>query len=200
MVPQRISGLLPILVNPQSLHRQPCRYLTFQQSSKSTSWQSLGMERHLQHSPWQHPSLSPQLLGTLLVLGKSFYSHSMLQINWCVWHLLWKSSPWGDFEIFRRVVKSSCKLWEGAQTLSLLVPQELHLVNQPGAVLGLLCVTCQLALFWAHHNENQECLFNYTMKMAWCKNCAPLCTRLGLHKISSYLLCTVVERTNWMGS
>lgn len=37
---QRISGFLPVLVNSQSLHRQPCRYFTWQQSSKSTSWQS----------------------------------------------------------------------------------------------------------------------------------------------------------------
>lgn len=69
-------------------------------------------------------------------------------------------------------------------------------------VLGLPCVTCQSVLsspLWKSGMLSPS-LFNYTMKMVCCKNCALLCTRLGLREIFSYLLCTVVERTNWIGS
>lgn len=48
-------------------------HMTAKQQEHKLAKLSLGMQSHVQHSPWQYPSISPQLLCRLQhLLGKSF--------------------------------------------------------------------------------------------------------------------------------
>lgn len=148
----------------QSLHRQPCRYFTWQQSSKSTSWQSwvwewrsslvqlMATPQHLPTAPWETTTRVGEIFLQLLLcvtnkLVSDVFSGKVTP------GVIWKSLE----ELLKAAVNPEkelrhCHCWS-LKSYTLWTNLGLFVWG----LLAVVCVTCQLGLFWAPHNENQEC-------------------------------------------